>query len=121
MNMNPSPSFSSFSSPSSSSLSSFSSSSSSSLAPSLEEVHYALNHAISAFRQYRKEIQEEGQRIVNQLTESGEWGIVVLGHPHHLDPEIHHGIPGETMRCVVVRACCFRVEIDFMDVAQTDR
>ncbi len=33
-----------------------------------------------------------GEEALKELHESGRFGIVLAGHPYHVDPEVHHGI-----------------------------
>ncbi len=40
-----------------------------------------------------KDIQAEGERVLDYIEEHDIKGIVLAGRPYHIDPEINHGIP----------------------------
>ncbi|CAK7028781.1 MAG: hypothetical protein DELT_02691 [Desulfovibrio sp.] len=58
--------------------------------------NHTLDHAVrrgfSAMKDFRDDVQAEGERVLRQLEERGEFGVVVAGHPYHVDPGVHHGI-----------------------------
>ncbi len=60
---------------------------------SLEEIELAIDFAFSAQNQYKKDIEEEGIRALKEIEEGNAKAIVLAGHPYHIDPEVHHGIP----------------------------
>lgn len=57
------------------------------------EIHRALDAAYSEQEQYKKDIRMQGEGALQWMKETGALGIVIAGHPYHLDPEINHGIP----------------------------
>ncbi len=57
-------------------------------------VRKAVQKAFREQEKYRRDLQEEGQRLVSELKANGETGIVLCGRPYHVDPLVHHGIPG---------------------------
>jgi predicted CoA-substrate-specific enzyme activase len=57
------------------------------------ELRRALRLAAEAQRSYKSDVRRYGDEVVEYLKSSGGVGIVLAGHPYHLDPEVHHGIP----------------------------
>jgi predicted CoA-substrate-specific enzyme activase len=57
------------------------------------EVSRAFGRALEAQRAFRDDVKKYGDEALEYLKETGEIGIVLAGHPYHLDPEVHHGIP----------------------------
>ncbi|MDR1482933.1 MAG: acyl-CoA dehydratase activase, partial [Synergistaceae bacterium] len=53
----------------------------------------AFELALEAQRAFRQDIKLFGDEAVEYLKKTGGVGIVLAGHPYHLDPEVHHGIP----------------------------
>ena len=52
------------------------------------------SHAAWAEQQRAKEdVREEGKRVLRWMEENHRKGILIVGRPYHVDPEIHHGIP----------------------------
>ena len=56
------------------------------------EIKAALKAAFSELSQYRDDIHSAGERALAYLKKNGGAGVVLAGHPYHLDPEVHHGI-----------------------------
>lgn len=54
----------------------------------------ALKKAYQAQAAYKKDLKKAGERALQYLRQSGRPGVVLTGHPYHIDPEVHHGIPG---------------------------
>ncbi|MDR0764295.1 MAG: acyl-CoA dehydratase activase, partial [Synergistaceae bacterium] len=57
------------------------------------EVSRAFGRALEARRSFRDDVKKYGDEALAYLKETGGVGIVLAGHPYHLDPEVHHGIP----------------------------
>ena len=53
----------------------------------------AVNRAFVELRRFKKDIRDAGIKAVEQLNKNGEYGIVLAGHPYHIDPAVNHGIP----------------------------
>ncbi|MDR2180213.1 MAG: acyl-CoA dehydratase activase [Synergistaceae bacterium] len=68
---------------------------------SFEEVEAAFGRAKSEQSAYRADIRKFGDEALAVLEKNGETGIVLAGHPYHLDPEVHHGIPDLVTNCGV--------------------
>ena len=58
-----------------------------------EEVIEAASCAWDELNQCHKDIEAEGERVLQYMEDTGTPGIVLAGRPYHLDPEINHGIP----------------------------
>ncbi|OEF97785.1 2-hydroxyglutaryl-CoA dehydratase [Desulfuribacillus alkaliarsenatis] len=43
-------------------------------------------------------LRERGQEIIDEIAKTGNKGIVVAGHPYHLDPVVNHWIPEEIIK-----------------------
>ncbi len=59
---------------------------------SLSELDEAVQAGFKEMDQFRRDMQQEGEKILASLAESGRFGIVLAGHPYHVDPEVNHGI-----------------------------
>lgn len=53
----------------------------------------ALKQAYRAQEEYKRDIERFGEETIEYLKKNGGRGIILAGHPYHLDPEVHHGIP----------------------------
>ena len=59
---------------------------------SQDELEAAVNAAFAEMENYRADIRAAGERALKELHERGIFGIILAGHPYHVDPEVHHGI-----------------------------
>jgi predicted nucleotide-binding protein (sugar kinase/HSP70/actin superfamily) len=59
----------------------------------LPEIRRALKAAMLSYQEYRADVRRAGERALGYLSRSGKRAIVLAGHPYHLDPGVHHGIP----------------------------
>ena len=57
------------------------------------QLRMAVKRAFVELRRFKKDIRNAGVEAVEKLKQSGEYGIVLAGHPYHIDPAINHGIP----------------------------
>ncbi|WP_459128936.1 acyl-CoA dehydratase activase-related protein [Guggenheimella bovis] len=57
-----------------------------------EDIDKALIEAHREKRAFLRDIEEEGDRILEFIEKNHLKGIVLAGRPYHVDPEIHHGI-----------------------------
>ncbi len=62
------------------------------------EISKAIKKAKQAEESYIQWVRDRGQEIVEQLIAGNEKGIVIAGHPYHIDPAINHGLPEEINR-----------------------
>ncbi|MCO7126904.1 2-hydroxyacyl-CoA dehydratase [Sporolactobacillus shoreicorticis] len=60
-----------------------------------QELNAALIHAQQEENRFHDWIRQRGNEVIAELEQSGKKGIVVAGHPYHLDPLVNHGIPEE--------------------------
>lgn len=58
-----------------------------------DELRQAVHAARKAMELYKGDIERFGTEALAQLKENGGIGIVLAGHPYHLNPEVNHGIP----------------------------
>ncbi len=57
------------------------------------EINKAVDLAWEEQDSYKEDIRDEGARVVRELRENNQMGIVLAGRPYHIDPAINHGIP----------------------------
>lgn len=57
------------------------------------EALKALKKAYKAQDEFKRDIGSMGERAIRYVNEKGIAGMVLAGHPYHLDPEVNHGIP----------------------------
>ena len=57
------------------------------------QVKAAVQKAWIEQQQAKADVRAEGKRLLHQMEKQGGRGIVLVGRPYHLDPEINHGIP----------------------------
>ncbi len=57
-----------------------------------QAIRIALKAAYRELSHYRDDIHSAGERALNYLKNTGGTGVILAGHPYHLDPEVHHGI-----------------------------
>lgn len=62
------------------------------------EIKQALNAAKEEENDYIKWLHKRGEEVITQLQAENRKGIVMAGHPYHIDPAIHHGLPEEIIR-----------------------
>lgn len=59
----------------------------------LVELEAAVRAGFAAMEDFRAKMREAGEQALAELQERGSLGIVLAGHPYHIDPEVNHGIP----------------------------
>ena len=57
------------------------------------QLRMAVKRAFVELRRFKKDIRNAGIEAVEKLKKNGEYGIVLAGHPYHIDPAVNHGIP----------------------------
>lgn len=57
------------------------------------QVRRAAHLAWQEQQKAKDDIRKEGRRVLMQMEQDDKSGIVLAGHPYHIDPEINHGIP----------------------------
>lgn len=57
------------------------------------EIASALKLAYEAQAGYKRDVGRMGDETLEYLRKNGGRGVILAGHPYHLDPSVHHGIP----------------------------
>lgn len=60
---------------------------------SKREIIKAVKKAYKELQKYKEDIKKKGEETIRYLKEKKLKGIVLVGRPYHIDPEINHGIP----------------------------
>lgn len=60
---------------------------------SKKEIAIAVEKAYEELEKYKEDIRKKGEATLKYIEENKIKGIVLLGRPYHVDPEINHGIP----------------------------
>jgi predicted CoA-substrate-specific enzyme activase len=58
-----------------------------------KEMREAIKEAYDAQKEFKSDIVKSGTEALNYVREHDICGIVLAGHPYHLDPTVNHGIP----------------------------
>ncbi len=58
------------------------------------EIEAAVEKGWMEEQAFKAHMREKGEEVLKYLESTGKKGIVLAGRPYHIDPEIHHGIPG---------------------------
>ena len=64
-----------------------------------KEVVAAVHAAWEEQQRAKADIRRKGAELLTAMEERGESGIVLVGRPYHIDPEINHGIPELIASC----------------------
>jgi predicted nucleotide-binding protein (sugar kinase/HSP70/actin superfamily) len=57
------------------------------------EMSKALEKAYKELDSYKNDVRKKGEEAIKYIKENNIKGIVLVGRPYHIDPEINHGIP----------------------------
>jgi len=57
------------------------------------EISKALDKAYAQQTKFKDDIKAKGEETLAYIREKGIKGIVLVGKPYHIDPEINHGVP----------------------------
>jgi predicted nucleotide-binding protein (sugar kinase/HSP70/actin superfamily) len=60
---------------------------------SAAEIRRALKAGHASYQEYRADVRRQGEKALAYLARTGKRAVVLAGHPYHLDPGVHHGIP----------------------------
>lgn len=60
---------------------------------SARALEQAVKKAFTEQQKFTEDIRNAGTNALRELKEKGEFGIILAGHPYHIDPAINHGIP----------------------------
>ncbi|MBR5913543.1 MAG: 2-hydroxyacyl-CoA dehydratase [Selenomonadaceae bacterium] len=59
---------------------------------SAREISAAVDKAEIELENYRRDVREFGEAVLERIKQTGENAILLVGRPYHIDPEINHGI-----------------------------
>jgi predicted CoA-substrate-specific enzyme activase len=57
-----------------------------------DEMEHAVRRGFLELDRYREDVRKAGENALNKLEAAGSFGVILAGHPYHVDPEVHHGI-----------------------------
>ncbi|MBR0260190.1 MAG: 2-hydroxyacyl-CoA dehydratase [Selenomonadaceae bacterium] len=57
-----------------------------------DEISAAVDKAAAEMENYRQDIKNFGDEVLERIEQTGEHAILLVGRPYHIDPEINHGI-----------------------------
>ena len=57
-----------------------------------DEISRAVDKAAAEMENYRRDVQNFGENLLQRIKNTGEHAILLVGRPYHVDPEINHGI-----------------------------
>lgn len=63
------------------------------------ELAEAVEEAFAEMDAFRHDMQEKGREALEELEQKHKFGIVLAGHPYHVDPEVQHGIAELVVSC----------------------
>ncbi len=58
-----------------------------------KEIKKALDKGWEELRNYKNDVKKKGEEALHYIKEHNNVGIILAGHPYHIDSEINHGIP----------------------------
>lgn len=56
-------------------------------------LHEAVRLGFTELDAFQAELHAKGEEALSYMQAHDSMGIVLAGHPYHIDPEVHHGIP----------------------------
>lgn len=65
----------------------------------MKELESAVCRAFEEMDRFKEDIRREGEKALAELEQKGGYGVVLAGHPYHVDPAINHGIPELVNSC----------------------
>ena len=57
-----------------------------------EEMKRAVKHGFEELANFKADIQNRGEKLLEKMQRNNQKGIVLSGRPYHIDPEVNHGI-----------------------------
>lgn len=63
------------------------------------ELEEAVCEGFKEMDRFHNDIRHTGEAALAELSASGRMGIVLAGHPYHIDPEVHHGVAELVTSC----------------------
>ena len=84
------------------------------------EVNKAVKKAWCAYDEYKKEVQNQGEKAIEFARKNNKRIMILAGRPYHIDPEINHGIDNlaTSLGFVVVSedAICHKAPVQYVQV-----
>lgn len=65
----------------------------------LEELDAAVQAGFAEMEAFHADMRAAGEQALAELMQSGKPGIILAGHPYHVDPEVHHSIAELVISC----------------------
>ncbi|MDR1857755.1 MAG: acyl-CoA dehydratase activase-related protein [Desulfovibrio sp.] len=65
----------------------------------MEALEYAVQAGFKELERFKEDMRLAGEQALAGLEQTGDLGIVLAGHPYHVDPEVHHGIADLITSC----------------------
>ena len=65
----------------------------------MTELEDAVRAGFSAMKAFQDDVRKAGEALVADLMASGQPGLVLAGHPYHIDPEVNHGVAELVTSC----------------------
>lgn len=81
------------------------------------ELDKAMQAATAEYKSFKGKLRRLGEETLLDLEQSGKLGIVLAGHPYHLDPAINHGIP----ELIIASGAAVLTEDSIAHLAETPR
>ncbi len=66
---------------------------------SLDEMEEAVCEGFKEMDRFHSDVRHAGEAVLAELAASGTMGIILAGHPYHIDPEVHHGVAELVTSC----------------------
>ncbi len=63
------------------------------------ELERAVEAGFDEMERCKEDLRQAGEKVLTDLEKSGGFGIVLAGHPYHVDPGVHHGIADLITSC----------------------
>ncbi len=80
-----------------------------------KEISVAVDKAAAEMENYRRDIKNFGDELLQRLKDTGEHAILLVGRPYHVDPEINHGIDAMIQSYglpILSEDCVYHTEVD---------
>ncbi|MDR2426525.1 MAG: acyl-CoA dehydratase activase-related protein [Endomicrobium sp.] len=57
-----------------------------------KELIFAVLRGRAALNLFKKDIRQQGARLIKEIKETGKPAVILAGRPYHIDPAINHGV-----------------------------
>jgi predicted CoA-substrate-specific enzyme activase len=65
----------------------------------LFELEAVVRAGFDEMENYKNDIRKAGEAALKDIHDNGRFGVILAGHPYHVDPEVHHGIADLVNSC----------------------